>query len=132
MHSNTRWMALAAVSVLAMTAGAEGGSLGDAAVAHSLHRAAMKHQVAVVPPSVKHSITSDKIARDDAEDKYIDLPAWALGERSRGGSFAGSMTMLAAAMLCVLIAVIAGAVLRARAMRRKDSLKAPIYADHDV
>eukprot|EP00961_Rhodomonas_salina_P068782 923521-Rhodomonas_salina.1 len=24
-----------------------------------------------------------QIAKDDAEDHYIDLPAWALGERSR-------------------------------------------------
>jgi hypothetical protein len=69
-----------------------------------------------------------QIARDEAEDRYIDLPPWALGERSHGDQFAGSMTLLGAAMLCILIAVIAGAVLRVRQMRQRDSHSVPIYS----
>jgi len=98
--------------------------------AHSVHRAAMKHSHALASPKT-HSLATEKINRDDLMDKYIELPAWALGEKSRGGPVAGSMTMLAALMLCVLVAIIAGAALKVRAMRMKSPMEQPIYSPAD-
>mmetsp|Transcript_17054 Transcript_17054/g.41274 ORF Transcript_17054/g.41274 Transcript_17054/m.41274 type:complete len:140 (+) Transcript_17054:178-597(+) len=121
--------------LLAMAVLSEGS--GDSVLQHSRHRAAMKKSAGVLsgpPPPVApgtavHTIAAEKIAKDDAEDHYIDLPAWALGERSRGDTFAGSMTMLGAAMLCLLIAAVAFAVLRVRAHRyRPETPKSSFYS----